>query len=542
MNAKVFTLAGSHRSEPPNAELGRTHGNTKVTVALSVPTKEDRLAAFFVSRHLQIANGNYVAPLSARAFARRFGANQRTMREVANRLRACGIEVVSMTPHSGEIVIRARVALLRKVAMFELNDYSDEKGAKFHARVGEIAITDTRLIDLGVTSFRGLDARQVAHSHMQINHAHDGNASRSESWTVTDLVTRFNIPLQLLATAAKKRVVIGILELGGGYRKSDNVTAAKRQGVDLPEIADLSVDGATNSPSTPEGADGEVALDLQTCFSIGKYGKIVVSQGRNNSALAFPHSIRALVDAGADVISISWGAAMLANWTAQDVQAMEVELARADALGVVIVVASGDTGSTDGREDGVNDVDYPSASAHCTGAGGLFVGHDGTLRVWNDNPTESATGGGVSTMPVPLFQGMLQKLGLLPTNVDTGKPGRCVPDVSATADPNSGVTILVDGQWMVIGGTSFAAPFIALGLAVIIALIGKRLTGFNTYLYQYGVEDGFIIDILPPGDNGAYPVLNGYDCTTGLGAIDFGKLLMSLQKRGIAQTEFDLAA
>jgi kumamolisin len=142
---------------------------------------------------------------------------------------------------------------------------------------------------------------------------------------------------------------------------------------------------------------------------------------------------------------------------------------------------------------------------------------------------------------VPLFQSALQKAGLLPKNADTGESGRCVCDVSAVADPNSGVIVLIDGQWMVIGGTSLAAPFIALGLAVIIALIGKSLVGFNTYLYQFGVVDGFIIDVLPPGNNGAYPVLQGYDCPTGLGAIDFGKLLMSLQKRGIAQTQFDLA-
>jgi kumamolisin len=310
-------------------------------------------------------------------------------------------------------------------------------------------------------------------------------------------------------------------------------------GVDQPEVGDVLVDGATNDPGKSD-ADGEVDLDIQACFPIGKHGKILVGQGPN-SGTGFTNIIDALIDAGCDVISISWGMPQ-ANWGAADIAAMETALARADALGIVVLVASGDTGSRDSGQNG-NNVDYPSASPHSTGAGGLFVGKDGSIRVWNDDPTSSATGGGVGTNPVPSFQAALAKAGKLPKNVDTGKAGRCVPDLSADADPNSGVVVLVNGQWMVIGGTSFAAPFIAMGLAVIIALIGKRLTGFNTYVYQFGYVDGFVIDVLPPGDNGAYQVTQGYDCCTGLGYIDFTLYLKSLQKRGFApQFDLDLAA
>jgi kumamolisin len=552
-----ITIVGSHHNEPANVKkTGKTHGNTKVTVALSVATKSEALARYLANRHRQMTNGNTVAPLSARAFARRFGANPTTLQSVADHITASGeIELISTTRHSGEIVVSGRLSALRKIAQFEVNDYLGKSGQRFHARVGSIVITDQKLIHLGVMSFRGMDERWIAHRYEK-RAPLDANSAPG-SWSVPDLAARFNIPIKLLATGAKINPKIGLVELDGGYRVSDNVAAAKKQGVDLPSIEFLSVDGATNSPSTPEGADGEVGLDIQTLFPIGKFGTIVVGMGKNASALAFPHIIRALVDAGCKIISVSWGNPF-SRWSAQDIQAMEIELARADALGVVVMVAAGDRGSTDGLgsdegsdqgsdegsndgEDPVDDVDYPSASDHSTGAGGLFVGHDGSLRGWNDNPTESATGGGVSTMPVPLFQSALQKAGLLPKNADTGEFGRCVCDVSAVADPNSGVIVLIDGQWMVIGGTSLAAPFIALGLAVIIALIGKSLVGFNTYLYQFGVVDGFIIDVLPPGNNGAYPVLKGYDCPTGLGAIDFGKLLMSLQKRGIAQTQFDLA-
>ena len=39
-----------------------------------------------------------------------------------------------------------------------------------------------------------------------------------------------------------------------------------------------------------------------------------------------------------------------------------------------------------------------------------------------------------------------------------GQGGRGVPDVAGDADPNTGYQVLVDGQSMVVGGTSAVAP------------------------------------------------------------------------------------
>jgi kumamolisin len=90
------------------------------------------------------------------------------------------------------------------------------------------------------------------------------------------------------------------------------------------------------------------------------------------------------------------------------------------------------------------------SSPSVVGSGGtrLTLGADGARTsevVWNDNPTSSATGEGLSTHC----------------------PGRHVPDIAGNADPQTGYQVLVDGQSAVIGGTSAVAPLYAAMAAVV---------------------------------------------------------------------------
>jgi kumamolisin len=69
-------------------------------------------------------------------------------------------------------------------------------------------------------------------------------------------------------------------------------------------------------------------------------------------------------------------------------------------------------------------------------------------------------GGGISTVyQPPSYQSGFP----LPVNLDTGKPGRGVPDVVGDADPASGYRITVDGETIVVGGTSAALYSLAAG-------------------------------------------------------------------------------
>src|SRR5260370_22328915 len=56
---------------------------------------------------------------------------------------------------------------------------------------------------------------------------------------------------------------IGIIELGGGYQLDDLSNYFSSLNINQPQVISVSVDGGSNSPSTPDSADGEVMLDIE---------------------------------------------------------------------------------------------------------------------------------------------------------------------------------------------------------------------------------------------------------------------------------------
>ena len=94
----------------------------------------------------------------------------------------------------------------------------------------------------------------------------------------------------------------------------------------------------------------------------------------------------------------------------------------------------------------------------------------------------------------------------VPKQVDTKKAGRGVPDVAGDADPLTGYRVRVDGQEMVIGGTSAVAPLYAGLIAQINAKLGRPAGFVNPKLYQHGVFRD-----ITSGNNGAYKAAAGWD-------------------------------
>jgi kumamolisin len=222
------------------------------------------------------------------------------------------------------------------------------------------------------------------------------------------------------------------------------------------------------------------------------------------------------------IVSISWGGPE-DTWSDQARAALEAALQDAAMLGVTVCVAAGDNGSSDGETDGAAHVDFPASSPYVLACGGTSVQAAGDAitaeTVWNDLPNGGATGGGVSAFfGPPSWQ---------PTGSVTpgGQPGRGVPDVSGDADPNTGYPVLVDGQAMVIGGTSAVAPLWAGLVARLNQAMGKPLGYLNPVLYQKLSTS--LRDIVE-GQNGLYAAGPGWDACTGLGSPDGTKLLAAL--------------
>jgi kumamolisin len=108
------------------------------------------------------------------------------------------------------------------------------------------------------------------------------------------------------------------------------------------------------------------------------------------------------------------------------------------------------------------------------------------------------------------------------------KPGRGVPDVAGDADPVTGYAIRVDGQDMVIGGTSAVAPLWAGLVAVMNGKKGKPIGYLNPLLYAAPIAGSTALRDVTAGNNGAWKARQGWDPCTGWGAPDGAKLLASL--------------
>src|SRR5581483_6765925 len=269
------------------------------------------------------------------------------------------------------------------------------------------------------------------------------------------------------------------IELGGGFRSSDLQKYWKQIGLSNVSVTAVSVDGAQNAPvGDPNSADAEVVLDIEVAGGVAPGAKIAVYFAPNTDQ-GFLDAINAAVHDSVrkpSVISISWGAAE-SEWTAQAMDAFNAAFHDAALLGVTVCTASGDDGSSDGESDGHDHVDFPASSPWVLGCGGTtLVAKNGKISsetVWNGGRNGGATGGGVSShFSKPSYQANIN----VPAPKGTANSnGRGVPDVAGVADPNTGYSILVDGELGVIGGTSAVAPLWAGLVALLNQQLGKNL-------------------------------------------------------------------
>jgi subtilase family serine protease len=185
--------------------------------------------------------------------------------------------------------------------------------------------------------------------------------------------------------------------------------------------------------------------------------------------------------------------------------------------GVAITVSSGDSGYG---------VEYPAASPDVTAVGGTTLTQASNARGWTETAWSDAGSGCSAYEPKPSWQ------------TDSGCAKRTVADVSADADPSSGLGVydtynscgsssscdslieagLVQGLdgWAQVGGTSLSSPL----TASVYALAGNTASVVNgSYPYSH---TGSLFDVTS-GSNGSCSgsylctAQAGYDGPTGLG-------------------------
>jgi kumamolisin len=100
--------------------------------------------------------------------------------------------------------------------------------------------------------------------------------------------------------------------------------------------------------------------------------------------------------------------------------------------------------------------------------------------------------------------------------------------VAGVADPETGYTILVDGEFGVVGGTSAVAPLWAGLIALCNQQLGKNMGWLHPSIYGTLAQHKVLHDITS-GTNGAYNATIAWDPCTGWGTPN-GTGILSLLK------------
>jgi kumamolisin len=449
--------------------------------------------------------------------ADRYGADPADVELVRSAVEAAGAEVVRVDPASRRMRVAGPVGTLAELFATELQQARVPDGQLVRQRTGALSVP-AGLAD-AVVAVLGLDDRPQGRSRVV------RAAAVERSFTPPELAEVYAMP----AGTDGAGTTLAIIELGGGFVEADLRAYFAGIGVPEPRVRAVGVDGAGNAPEgDPASPDGEVMLDIEVAGGLAPATDIAVYFAPNTDA-GFLDAVSeaAHADPTPTAISISWGQSE-DQWTAQARTAMDEAFADAGALGVTVTAAAGDDGSADNETDRRAHVDFPAASPGVLGCGGTTLSVEPTSEtVWGGSG-RGATGGGVSrTFPLPAYQSAAG----VPGQADTGRPGRGVPDVAADADPATGYLIRVDGQEVVLGGTSAVAPLWAALVCRLVQALGGPLGRPHEALYDAagpGVAPPGFRDVTV-GSNGAYDAGPGWDPCTGLGTPDGTVLLAALR-------------
>jgi subtilase family serine protease len=267
---------------------------------------------------------------------------------------------------------------------------------------------------------------------------------------------------------------------------------------------------ASPLPTADAGWAEEISLDLDMVSAVCPDCKILLVEASSANTDPLMTAVdTAAATPGVVAISNSYGGSEDSTILAAD--------AHLNHPGVAVTASSGDSGYG---------VSWPASSQYVTAVGGTSLKTASNARGWTETAWSGA-GSGCSTLePKPSWQH------------DAGCAKRTVADVSAVADPNTGVGVydtyntcgtsafcdflislgLVTGAdgWVQVGGTSASSPIVA-SVYALARNASSTLYGSYPYSHTSGLFD------VTSGSNGSCggsylcTAGPGYDGPTGLG-------------------------
>ncbi|MFJ5026604.1 hypothetical protein ACIQB5_00655 [Streptomyces sp. NPDC088560] len=315
-----------------------------------------------------------------------------------------------------------------------------------------------------------------------------------------DLQSAYNLPS---ASAGSGRTVAIVDALDDPNAESDLAAYRAQYGLPACTTANgcfhkVNQTGGTTYPAADAGWAGEISLDLDMVSAVCPQCHITLVEASSTSTSDIGTAENEAVALGAKYVSNSFGGTEDPSETTADVQYF-------NHPGVAITVSSGDSGYG---------VQYPASSPYVTAVGGTSLSRSGNTRgwtesVWSTSSTEGTGSGCSADEAKPTWQ------------TDTGCSHRTVADVSAVADPATGVAVYDtyggSAGWNVYGGTSASSPIVA----ATYALAGTPAANSYPSTYAYGHTSA--LNDVTTGSDGTCSTsylctaATGYDGPTGLG-------------------------
>ena len=325
-------------------------------------------------------------------------------------------------------------------------------------------------------------------------------------WEPADLQDAYNLPSAYRGDGQ----TVGIVDAFDDSTAESDL-AVYRSAYSLPPCTTangcfrkVNQDGTSSHyPAKDDGWSGEISLDVDMVSAICPRCHIVLVETDDNSLLNLATGAQTAAALGAKYVSNSYGGSEDGSETGFD------SFYRQD--GVIVTASTGDSGY--GSQ-------YPAASPNVVAVGGTSLLKSSSARGW----AEIAWMGGGSGCSMFEAKPAWQR--------DTGCAQRSEADVSAVADPYTGVqiydshpdsglaTACQTNHWCVIGGTSASSPIIA----AVYALAGPPPNS-SSHGASYPYANPELLNDIVGGTNsttGCSPsyICNagpGYDGPTGLG-------------------------
>jgi len=265
------------------------------------------------------------------------------------------------------------------------------------------------------------------------------------------------------------------------YRSKYGLPACTTANGCFKKVNQSGVEG--NYPTTDVGWDQEQALDLDMVSAACPSCHILLVQGTDAQVSNLAAAVNTAASLGANAISNSYGLGESTSLSSFD--------SAYNHPGIAVTVSTGDSGYG---------VQWPASSAYVTAVGGTSLSQASNARGWTETAWSGAGSGCSAITAKPTWQ------------TDTLCSRRMVADVSAVADPNTGASVYGPTSstatgWMVIGGTSLSAPFIA-------GVYGVK-GGTATYGSDPYANTSVLFDVTS-GSNGRN-CGKTYFCTSGVG-------------------------